>query len=160
MKRGMGAKGAELNDGFKAGKEMTKLISPLAAKFVGSLKPILQGLDPARINNRVRTVLQRSYKQVGGIDYKYFKEFVFQPHYPLYNVLRYEPSFKTEEEYVLVHVPMSAGGAVKRQSEIVTSYRFALIMIVGDPFGEQELDTYEVKSEMYKMDMPMREGVS
>lgn len=158
MKRGAGGKAAELNEGFSAARDMVKMLSPVAARFVAVMRHYLRGLEPGRINNRVKSVLQRSLKETGGMDYKYFNDFVFQPLYPLYNVLLTVPEFKTGEEYVSVYVPIPEGGAVKRQNEIVTDYRFALIMFVGDPLSGQEVDTYDVMSAIYKMGKQYEEG--
>ena len=156
--RGTGDKEAVLNDACEAQKQMVVRLSPVAAKLVRELRPYLAGLVPRRINNRVKTCLQQCIEQKGAIDYRFFRDLIFQKEYDLWKVLAVTPRLDPGGKYVQLHVPIPEGGAVKRQSELVTSYRFVLIMVVGDPFSEGMLSTYEAASGMYELDTAYAEG--
>ena len=79
------------------------------------------------------------------------RDLVFQPDYPLYKLLRSVPELVADDKYVVVRIPKKTGGAVIPLSGVVTAYRFVLVMVVGNPFTDKLLNTYEAKSERYEM---------
>ena len=156
--RGTGGKEAVLNDGYAASRDLLKMLSPLAASFVRELRPHMIGLSPGRITLRVKSCLQESLKMHGGIDYRYFRELDFQPDYPLRNVLKVEPKLECGKKFIELHVPIPEGGAVERQSGIVTDYRFVLVMLAGDPFADESIVSYSAASTKYELEKAYPEG--
>src|ERR1043165_383972 len=96
--RGKGDKPAVLNDACERQKNLLSTLSPVAAKFAKELRLQTHGMKLRRFNNRVKSCLQRSIEGTGGLDYRYMRDLVFQPEYPLYRLLNAVPQFVRDEK--------------------------------------------------------------
>lgn len=156
--RGKKSGQAPLNDTLERNKNLLVELSPRAAAMVHELKYYLNGLRPRRITIRVKSCLQRSLKETGGLDYVYFRDFVFQPDYPITTLLRVVPTFKTEGDMIVLQQPIPRAGAVLALNKLVTAYRLSLIMLVGDVLEGVELSTYVVHSPVFETGKEYAEG--
>ena len=157
-RRGKGAKGAVLNERFAANRDLVKLLSPAAAKLQRELRPFLVGLKCGRLHNRIQSRLSKSLTESGRMDYMHLMFLQFQPDYPLGGVLLVNPKLEPGGKYLKVHVPIPEGGAIVRKGEVVSGYRFVLVLVVGDPFSEGPLYSYQAASGMYELEKGYEDG--
>jgi len=151
--------GAEnLNDALKANMERMSELSPAASKVVKELKTILNGLDLGRITVRMKSCLHRSMAQEGRVCYSYFAGLKFQPRYRLDKLLIMAPTLREEGEELVMRVDIPEWGAVKKRSELITGYKLAMIMVVGSPVGEGNVDVFEKKSPLYEPEKAVAGG--
>jgi hypothetical protein len=147
-----------MNAAMKANMGMMSVLSPAAAKLVRELKYCLNGMKCGRITVSMKNCLHRSVKETGGLNYSYFAGFTFQPRYRLDRLLLMSPSFRVDGKYVVMKVDIPETGAVRKRSALITGYRLVMVMVVGNPIGEGEVDVFEVMSPLYESERAVEEG--
>jgi hypothetical protein len=158
MKIGQDGKPVVLNPAMQHNQDLMSIISPASKKLSAAMRRYLNGLDYSNINVRIGKCLRASIKATGGLDYKYFENLVFQEFHELYRLLRMEPTFRNEGGDVVMRTDIPEGGAVRALSGIITGYKLALVMVVGDVLAGEVLSTYEAVSTMYHSNEEVPEG--
>jgi len=155
-KRGLGEKGAPLNEGFKQSSEGMAVTAPAAKRIVGRLRPFTEGLSVGRITVRVSALLRKQYNKSGTVDYRYMQGFELQPEYPLKRLLKEPVQLRIENAVINVRIPVGPY-TIQGQGRLVTHYFFELIVVSGDCTKEHALRTETETSPVYGIDGSVKE---
>ncbi len=155
-KRGMGSKGASLNEGFKVSSAGMAVTAPAAKRIVSKLKPYLDCLVTGRITVRISGQLRKQFNKTGKVDYTFLKDFDLQPNHPLENLLRLPFTVKVEDEVLRITIPIEAQ-TVKQNSGIISDFYFEVILISGDSTVENDLRIEGESSNTYPI-KPLKQG--
>jgi hypothetical protein len=143
-------KTAAVNASFHKNKELTKVCGPAAKRIRQALAPHLRGLKPGRIQNRFKNLLCTGCK-ASQFSYAPFKNIEIQKPWPLDALLKSQISVTQEQGMVLVQVPI-APDLVHRHETLVSDFYLDLVLVSGDPFTGELLDTANSTSPLYFYD--------
>lgn len=136
MKRGLN-KPAKLNENLQASANRMKVTSPAAKRIITALRHQLADLETGRITVRIGSLLGRSLKEDGKMDYRYMTGYDFQPYYPMNDLVRVNVKFEKTEQSLRVHIPMDpAAPVLKEMKDGITGFKFAVTIVKGDPSAE------------------------
>jgi len=149
-KRGLGEKGAPLNEGFKQSSEGMAVTAPAAKRIVGRLRPFIEGLSVGRITVRISALLRKQYNKNGNVDYTFMQGFDLQPDYPMKRLLKAPLHITTDKEVIDLRIPV-APYWIEPQGKLVTHYYFELVVISGDCTRDGALRTETETSAVYSI---------
>ena len=159
-RRGLGGKPAVIPDAVVAQSKLTKISSPAAAKLRRELDPYLEGMQCGRLTVKLSSLIRKGLKAGTWPDYGLMQDLDFQPGYMFGKLIRTNWKLEQDENYVTIRIPIPEGGALEIvNNKLVSSYRFTLVMLTGDPVGDGELLTMAAKSKEYKIGKADKECV-
>lgn len=148
-KRGQGAKGASLNEGYRKSAEGMAVTAPAAKRIATVLKPYLDGVSPGRLTVRISGRLRKAYNATGHLGYRYLEGFEPEPGHPLAELMKNAEVLVTADR---LEVRPRLGFDELERVDIENEYYFELISISGDcSLAENELVPVSVKSDVYQV---------
>jgi hypothetical protein len=150
-KRGLGKKGAILNEGFRQSCRGMAITAPAAKRIVTKLRPFLEGLAVGRITVRISALLRKKYNQSGNVDYTYLSGLELQPDYPIKRLLKEKITTNIDNDLLEIRIPISQF-TIKPQGKLVTHFYFEMILVSGDCTKDNNLRIEAETSVVYSIE--------
>ena len=145
-------KPAVLNSMLQGNTELGKKSSSAGSRIYSALHPFLADLEPRRIFHKMITLLRNGFRHDGRLDVSVLRELDLQKDYPLRRLIRSGFQWQHDKENHVfrfrIQIP-ERNGALLRQSRQMSSYRFIIILVHGNPEQETTMQTSSIKSGEY-----------
>ena len=151
LKRGL-KKPAIINNKLRENSELVKKTSSAGSRIYGILHPFLADLDLQRIFNKMITLLRKGFRTDGRLDVSVLRDLDLQKDYPLRKLIRGGFQWQHDREHHVFRFRIAIperNGALLRKNKLMSSYRFIIILVHGNPEQEGAMKLKSVKSEDY-----------
>lgn len=147
---------AILNACYQASADMTKVVSPAAKRIRHALARYLGNIQTGRLNNRICNAFRKSLKERGSLQLSYLRSLEMQRDHRLDAMLVCGYRMFSNGKKIRIEIPIE-GNSIKPFNRLVTHYYFEAVLLYGDAGKERALQTEEVTSALYPIEVETKD---